>query len=122
MKIEKGTAQIEVRGPFGSVFLYAKEGKHAIGALHRALSKKKRWDDPDYLTRIIFCELVPEDEWYETTGYGIGTEMYADVDIFISVDSMVQEILIQARGESLQDKFKMTFSKFIENFTSGAKL
>lgn len=41
-----------------------------------------RWDDPSYLTRILFCEMVQGDEMSET-GYGIepfvtGTSRYCE--------------------------------------------
>ena len=122
MEIEKGTAQIEVIGPFGSVFLYAEEGKGIIGALHAALSKKQSWNDPDFLSRIIFCEMVPKDDWERTSGFGIGTEMYANIDIFVSIDSVSEELSIQAMDAGLQDKLKMSFDEFITSFTSNAKL
>lgn len=122
MEIEKGTAQIEIVGPFGSVFLYTEKGRGIIGSLHAALSKKQSWNDPDFLSRIIFCEMVPRDEWENTSGFGIGTEMYANIDIFISIDSTNQEVSIQARDAGLQDKFKMSFDEFITSFTSSAQL
>lgn len=122
MEIEKGSAQVEVAGPFGSVFLYAEEGKGIIGALHRALSKEKRWNDPDYLSRIIFCQMVPEKEWDGTNKFGIGTEMYANIDIFVTIDTITENITIQARGSSLQDRYKMSFQNFIDSFTSNARL
>lgn len=122
MEIEKGSAQVEVSGPFGSVYLYSEEGRGIIGALHRALSKEERWNDPDYLTRIIFCQMVPKKELEGTTKFGIGTEMYANIDIFITVDTITENITIQARGSSLHDRYKMSFQHFVDSFTSNAKL
>ena len=40
--------------------------------LRAALKRRVRWDDPSYLTRIIFCEMVKDDP-AGTTGYGIST-------------------------------------------------
>jgi hypothetical protein len=40
---------------------------------------RDRWDDPDYLNRVIFCDLVGKENWEETTGFGIGVK-YMDSD------------------------------------------
>lgn len=48
-------------------------------ALHEALSLKQRWDDEEYLTRIIFSRLVGTD-WEGTTSFGIGFHQHGDLD------------------------------------------
>ena len=43
-----------------------------------ALAHKQRWDDGDYLGRIVFCEMLKaqgKDALDETTGFGIGNSM-----------------------------------------------
>jgi len=58
-----------------TVFLYTHWGGYKIKeTLQKALARKQRWDDPAYLTRIIFCEMVKKDVDGET-GYGISTTM-----------------------------------------------
>lgn len=122
MEIEKGSAQVEVIGVFGSVYLYAENGKDIISALYRALSRRKRWNDPDYLARIIFCQMVPEEDWDKSIGYGIGTEMYANIDMIIRVDTTTEELTIQSRSSSTSQKIKATFNSFVNDWTSNAQL
>jgi len=49
-------------------------GSAIKGMLQNALSKHWRWDDPPYLARIIFCEMIDGNEKDET-GFGIGPDI-----------------------------------------------
>jgi len=55
-----------------SVYLYTHWGGTELSQMvARALDRgRKRWDDPSYLARIIFCEMVKGYEM-EETGFGI---------------------------------------------------
>lgn len=53
-----------------------------------------RWDDRQYLNRIIFSELIQHDV-LGITGYGLSTDLH-DGDVCISIDINKQEI----NGES----------------------
>lgn len=46
---------------------------------------KDRQHDPEYLARIIFCEMVKGYE-EESTGYGIGRQRHGDIEYLITVD------------------------------------
>jgi len=47
---------------------------------------KSRQDDPEYLARIIFCEMVRGNE-EGSTGYGIGTKKHGDIiEYLVTVD------------------------------------
>ena len=48
-------------------------GSNLLNTLQKALQKgKDRWDDPAYLARIIFCEMIAEDSTNDgLTGFGI---------------------------------------------------
>mgnify|MGYP001590134658 CR=1 FL=1 len=71
---ERGQLQI------GKVYLYTHwEGDKLKETLKTALSRKERWDDEEYLARIIFCEMVKGSQ-DETTGYGIGTQQHNDLN------------------------------------------
>lgn len=60
------------------VYLYTHWGGHALQAVvRRALARRERWDDPEYLARILFCEMIGDDVDGET-GYGIGTNEHCD--------------------------------------------
>lgn len=56
-----------------------------------ALAKKWRWDDPVYLTRIIFCEMVKGHE-REETGFGISTEAPDNEHPIITVSTDAQTV------------------------------
>lgn len=57
----------------GRVYLYTHWDGSQIGAiLQDALKKRWRWDDPAYLTRIIYDTLVGP-AFGQETGYGITT-------------------------------------------------
>ncbi len=63
---------IEIKQPHAedSVFLYAHwRGCQIKGILADALAKGGRWSDPSYLTRIIFQEMIGDDN--STTSFGI---------------------------------------------------
>lgn len=79
-----------------SVALYTHwAGSDAPQTLANALSRGQgRWNDPTYLTRIIFSEMI-KDEVLEETGYGIepfktGTTNYCEAspgyDIVVNVE------------------------------------
>jgi len=59
-----------------------------VAALERG---NDRHHDPEYLARIIFCEMI-KDEVLETTGFGIGFAQHGDVRRVIIVDCDNQEV------------------------------
>ena len=91
----------------GNIFLYTHWEGYAIKKmLQNALAKKWRWDDEEYLRRIIFCEMVKNDIEQET-GYGIGDALHTDLNYpLLEVDVKNQEII--------EDKKKWSFEKFIK--------
>ncbi len=58
------------------VFMYSHWGGYGLKEqLRNALKRgKSRWDDPSYLARIIFCEMIADDIM-GTTGYGLSTSL-----------------------------------------------
>lgn len=73
----------------GTIYLYTQwAGSELPQIVASGLDRgRTRWDDQPYLTRILFCELVPADSWREETGYGIsvvfgdgGTEVKVNID------------------------------------------
>jgi hypothetical protein len=75
-------------------------------ALKAALSKRDRWDDEQYLARIIFCEVV-KDACDETTGFGLSTEIGDGEDQVIVVSVKDQTVAI--------GKKKWSFEEFISS-------
>lgn len=84
---DRGTIVIDDTG----VVLYTHWSAHALPkTLARALGREARWNDPSYLTRIIFDEMVGGDT--STTGYGIGDTVPGDAWRAIHVDCSEQTI------------------------------
>jgi len=122
MKVVEDSGQIEVISPFGRVYLYTHEQAEVlVQQVHDVLSQKIRWDDPDYLSRMLFCNMIPKENWYGEKGYGIGTEQYVDVNLLISIDTTNNHIKIY----SAKDKafhYDSSFDDFITNFINSATL
>jgi len=55
---------------------------------------KGRWDDEEYLARIIFCEMVGNDV-EGTTGFGIGMSRHGDVWQVITVNAEQQTVTVE---------------------------
>jgi len=64
--------------------------------LRQALIKgKDRWDDFQYLNRIIFCQMMSPDAFDKTTGFGITQHMYDDDHdgaIIVDIDKQTVQI------------------------------
>lgn len=61
------------------VYLYTHWGAdRLVEAVRIALERKERWNDPEYLARIVFCEMV---RGYESKaeGFGIRTSEHGDI-------------------------------------------
>lgn len=120
-QININSGQVEIVGPFGRVYLYTNDyAKHLVGFVHEALSRRIRWNDPDYLSRIIFCTMVPYDEIDSEDGFGIGTQMYVDINLLITIDTTDQTIEISSYGSGV-DNIKMAIEDFVENFYKKAE-
>lgn len=64
-------ANVRVQDADGHVYLYTHwGGTNLPHVVQMALQRKQRWDDPAYLARIVFCEMVKGDVEGET-GFGI---------------------------------------------------
>lgn len=97
-------AQIKIREGNEQVTLYTHwDADTILDTLRAALLRAeqgKRLDDAPYLARIIFCQMVPETEWYTATGYGIWT---GELDgRCIEIDVKNQVIVSRDYGIALQ--------------------
>jgi hypothetical protein len=107
-----------------SIYLYTHWGGSELeDMLRRAMIRgRDRWDDPAYLARIIFCEMLrgsSENPLYEITGLGISTYMCDNENPMLTVDVELQEI-----GEISMDGFqlrKWTFDEFITGAETNGK-
>ena len=78
-----------------NVYLYTHwNGNTLADVLRRAIIRGyERWDDPEYLARIIFCEMV-QDDINGTMGYGIGTTLNDDNEWLIAVSCKHQTVVV----------------------------
>ena len=87
---DRGQVLIEDTG----VYLYTHWGaSDLLKDVKRALSKKWRWDDPEYLGRIIFDEMIDDQQKTELS-FGIGTEEHGDIWRLIKINCKDQIVEI----------------------------
>lgn len=79
--------------------------------VRKALARGERWDDPEYLARIVFCELIKGRE-REDTGFGISTARgdYNHPDV---VMDMEHRTISYRSPETEVELRKGTFDEFI---------
>jgi len=91
------------------VYLYTHwSATELVETVKTALAKRRRWDDPEYLARIIFNEMTKGSEM-EETGYGIGSSKHGDIWRLITIDCSSQTI-------SLEDDDKVKWTKSFDEF------
>lgn len=82
------------------IFLYTHwRGFELPKVLQNALIKRVRWNDPSYLTRIIFCELVKGQEG-EPTGFGISPYLTDNDHDLLVVNT--KEMIVERRSFPLK--------------------
>lgn len=91
---------IKVRTSSQPIYFYTHHEKRFLPMIvAKALARgKTQWDNPPYLARILFCELVIEiEEVKGTTGFGIDTEPGGG-GVTIYVDPYTQQV--EFKGET----------------------
>lgn len=77
------------------VYLYRhSDGYDLPNTVRDALLRKQRWDDAEYLARIIFSEMI-RDRLDDETGYGIGVELHEDIQYLVTVDTEEQTVKVE---------------------------
>jgi len=93
------------------VYLYSHWGAtELVKDVQTALKKRWRWDDEEYLARIIFDVMVGESQGEETS-FGIGTEKHGDIWILITVDCGNQTVKVEDYKKVV---FKGSFEEFLK--------
>lgn len=121
---DRGEVKVIQHSIDAPVYLYTHWGAtYLCQTVANALERgRSRWDDPPYLTRIIFSDMI-EDEVGETTGYGISTRP-GDVWRTVVVDCTLQKIIVQEHTleyvgsgyEHGTDEKFYTFDDFINEY------
>lgn len=92
----------------GAVWLYSHwGGTNLPRVVQSALKRQERWNDSEYLARIVFQEMIGDDK--SATGYGIGTSEHGDGEhpvLILNASSMIIK--------AVRDRHHMPFKSFIE--------
>jgi hypothetical protein len=122
MEININSGQIEIINEVSKVYLYTHNTADSlVKDVYDVLALKLRWDDPDYLTKMLFCKMVPAESWTNDKGFGIGSLLYADVNLLITLDTIKQMITIQSATDK-HFKQHMSFSEFLNDYTNTAEI
>lgn len=95
------------------VWLYTHwAGTELLETVQTAIKRRERWDDPAYLTRIIFDTMTQGQQGGET-GYGISTTEQDNGHDFVVVDPRTQEVRVED-PETRVPKRKWSFEAFCD--------
>lgn len=121
--LENKNAQVEIIDEYGgTIYLYTHEGAHSLlKDIYEVMLKKKRWDDPGYLSRMIFCNMLPIEKWDDDKGFGIGNRLYEDIVLLATLNMKKGTIKLQLTAEK-HECHEMTFEYFIGDFFNNAEL
>ena len=105
------------------VYLYQHwDGNLLSSRVQRGLSLNERWDDEEYLTRIIFDSMKSEIEAYlkkeygekPYTGFGIGTIRHWDIEYLVEIDVEKQTVkVLSGFGDDMTPDWIGTFEQFV---------
>ncbi|MDO8655521.1 MAG: hypothetical protein Q7R48_03915 [bacterium] len=80
------------------IYLYDHSGAthdRILEALANAIARRQRWDDPEYLSAIIFREMVRADLDGDLS-YGLDTSFHLDLELLVRVNCRSQTIRLVA--------------------------
>lgn len=96
------------------IYLYSHWGGSKIAkTLQSALAKRMRWDDPIYLGRIIFDELIGNQQGKET-GFGLSPYM-GDNEHDLLIVYMDEQRIEQVEEDETIPVAKWTFEEFVKS-------
>lgn len=100
------------------VYLYTHWGANDLEEdLKHILNTDKargRWDDSEYLTRIIFSEMI-KDDIDGATGYGIGGSEHGDIQLLITLNIENQHVIIEDKYSDNDIMEYFSFQDFIDS-------
>jgi hypothetical protein len=113
--VNKSSGQVEIiSADNDSTFLYTHYlADSLVNIVYQSLKLGLRWDDADYLARIIFCRMVPPDQLLNDKGFGIGVRQYGDINLLITLDCRDQTITVISSLIKNKQKISMTFTEFL---------
>jgi hypothetical protein len=84
----------------GGVYMYSHWGGSTLWSVVRSALERGRgrWGDPQYLARIIFCELV-RDSLLDETGYGLSTSIGDNEHAIVRIDDDDERVSFHKPGK-----------------------
>ena len=83
------SARAQVLVEDSGIYLYDHHGAESdnatVSAVHSAISRRERWEDPEYLAAIIFREMIKGD-MDGNASFGIGTGLNKDTQLLVTVN------------------------------------
>jgi hypothetical protein len=105
---ERGQILIRENDKDAPVYLYTHWGGDQLKpTLQKALARKQRWDDIEYLRRIVFDEMTADSHGSET-GHGIGTSEHGDLNYPLLIVQTDEQMVYEVGGKN------WSFEKFIK--------
>lgn len=118
----RGTVEIryDLKDEPNSVFLYTHYGvNEMLSDVKRALNRRKRWDDPAYLARIVFCEMMRNGYNNDTAAmedslsFGIQPYPAGDAEIEIRINFKFKTVEVNNKYVPKRSK-TYTFEELVE--------
>jgi hypothetical protein len=97
------------------VYLYTHwEGTNLPEVVKVSLAKRWRWNDGQYLARIIFADMIIGSERSET-GFGISAQVGDGADKVIKVDTKNQEVSLNGKLIPFEEYIKLPVARWDDN-------
>jgi hypothetical protein len=101
----------------GGLYMYSHWAGSTIWKVVRSALERgrERWGDPQYLARIMFCELV-RDSVLDDTGYGLGTSIGDNGHAIVRVDDDDSRVSFHVPGKERSPSDRGTASWSYEQY------
>lgn len=104
------SAQVCIKTESGPIYFYRHyDGLNVAQSVQKALAMHLRWDDPHYLSRIIFEEMISGYDDKECN-FGIGLRQFPYISLLVTVDCEKQQVELRRNPLNV----KIAFSEFIK--------
>lgn len=109
---DKGNIGVKLENGSEIWFYTHSNGSDVYKIVKNALARKTRWDNPSYLARIIFCEMI-KDDIDGTTGFGISSEPCESDHTLLIVDCKEQVVRFEDKTNGVS-KGSISFKDLVK--------
>jgi len=104
------------------VYLYSHWGSgNILKTVKKALARKQRWSDPEYLARIVFETMIGNNSG-SAVGFGVGTTMHSDIDNLVTIDCKRQVVSYSVNGKPAAGSEFIDFNDFVADLVMEREL